>query len=329
MRSYLYKNKTEEVNNSSSGGAFKKIVSCIGIDDNTIVYGAIWNNKLDVIHSNSKHTENLQCFSESKYARSKMGDTLNDVALQLSRGKTVIFSGTPCQVAGLRQFLNVRGIDTDNLYLIDIICHGTPSPIILKDWIKSIEKKYKHIITGISFRDKEVGWLGYPTKVIFDDGKVITHTYKSQEFIRLFFSHVIMGPSCYECPFSNLDRKSDFTIGDFWGVEKSFPEIVPGKGISLILFNTEKGIDILKIMEKSINCDEILFECPTESFLQYQHNLNKPTEKPVERDNFWKDYKENGYDYVVKKYCISNKIDKLKFDIKLLLSKLNLYKKVF
>lgn len=329
MKSYLYKNTPNIINSSSSGGAFKKIVSCIGHDEKTIVYGAVWDENLRVVHSNSKSTEDLQPYSGSKYARSKMGATFNNVAVHLLDGLTVIFSGTPCQIAGLKKFLKIKKINSEKLYLVDIICHGTPSPVLLEDWIHSIEKKYKRKVTAVSFRDKQVGWIGYPTKVVFDNGKVIRCSYKSQEFMRLFFSHAVMGPSCYKCPFANMDRQSDITIGDFWGVESSYPDVVPGKGVSLILFNTEKGKDILKKMEITSGEDEVLIECTTDSFLQYQYNLNRPTEKPLIREEFWKDYKENGYDYVIRKYGISDGIGNLKYIVKSILSKLKLYNKVY
>ena len=329
MVSCLYKNNPKEIEHSSSGGAFRKIVSCIGDDKNTVVYGAVWDDNLSVIHSYLNWEEDLQSFSGSKYARSKMGDIFSHVLSHLLQGKTVIFSGTPCQIEGLNQFLKVKNIDTRRLYLIDIICHGTPSPVILKDWIESVERKYKHKITSLSFRDKDVGWMGYPTKVVLDNGKIIRHSYKTQEYIRLFFTHVSMAPSCYECPFANMDRKSDITIGDFWGVENSYPDVKAGKGVSLVLFNTEKGIDVLKKMRMSVVKDEILIECPTNSFLQYQHNLNRPTERPQIRDDFWRDYNKNGYNFVIKKYKVSSRTGNLKFDIKKILSKLKLYKRLF
>lgn len=329
MKSYLYKGNSEIITNSSSGGAFKRLVSCIASGKETIVYGAIWSENLTVSHTYSVYGDDLQCFSESKYARSEMGDSFKNVASNLLEGKRVIFSGTPCQVAGLRQFLTIKKINMNNLYLIDVICHGTPSPMVLNDWIKSTEKKYGRKIVSVSFRDKSIGWLGYPTKVILDNGKVIRHTYKTQEFMRLFFTHTVLGPSCYECPFSNLERKSDVTIGDFWGIENSYPNIDPGKGVSLILANTEKGMKCLESIFKDKKEDELIIECDTGSYLQYQYNLRKPTERPVIREEFWTIYKKYGYDYTMKKYKINSKLRNIKFNIKCILSKMKVYGKVF
>lgn len=322
MKSYLYKGNPEILMNSSSGGTFKRLVSCIASNNETVIYGAIWNKNLSISHAYSKYGNDLQCFSGSKYARSDMGDSFKSVENNLLKGKRVIFSGTPCQIAGLKQFLMIKKIDINNLYLIDIICHGTPSPRVLNDWIKSCEKKYGRKIVDISFRDKSVGWLGYPTKVILDNGKIIRHTYKTQEFMRLFFTHTTLGPSCYECPFSNLDRKSDVTIGDFWGIENSYPNIEPGKGVSLILANTEKGIKCVESILKDKKEDELIIECDTDSYLQYQYNLRKPTEKPANREEFWSIYKKYGYDYTMKKYKINSKLRKIKFNVKYIFSKL-------
>lgn len=328
MKSYLYKNRKENIENSSSGGAFKKIISTIGTKD-AIIYGATWSDDLQVVHTFTSNKNNLQQFSESKYARSKMSDSFKHIANLLLDKKTVVFSGTPCQIAGLKQFLKIKNIDTSNLYLVDIICHGTPSPLILSEWIKSTEKRYKHQITSLSFRDKEIGWIGYPTKVILDNGKVIRHTYKTQEYIRLFFTHAVLGPSCYNCPFSNMNRRSDITIGDFWGVEYSFPNVNPDKGVSLILANSEKGIALLKRIQDNLSNDEVLIECMSDSFLPYQHNLNRPTDRPAFRDDFWKTYKDKGFDYTVKHFGVSSGKGNVKFDIKSVLSKLGLYNKAF
>lgn len=321
MKSYVYKNNPQVIENSSSGGAFKRIISIIGLDENTIIYGVIWNENLTISHSYTGYREDLQQFSESKYSRSKMGDSFNNIASQLLEGKTVIFSGTPCQITGLKQFLKVKNISRDKLYLIDIICHGTPSPALLKEWIKSIENKYKHKIVAISFRDKEIGWKGYPTKILFSNGKIIRHTYKTQEFIRLFLSCKILGPSCYECPFSSMDRKSDITIGDFWGVENTYPEILPGKGVSLVLANTEKGIKILETIKNNKGEDEIIAECSTDSFLRYQHNLNRPSKKPVNRNEFWISYLNDGYDTTLRRFKFSTYRGWIKFNVKKILSK--------
>lgn len=329
MKSYLYKNSKDKIEKSSSGGAFKKISSVLGNDAHPIIYGAIWSEDLQVIHASTSDENRLQQFSESKYARSKMGDCFPNIALQLLEGRKVIFSGTPCQIAGLRQFLLLKKIETTNLYLIDVICHGTPSPLMLSEWIKSCETKYRHSIKSISFRDKEIGWKGYPTKLVLNNGKVVRHTYKTQEFIRLFFTHAVLGPSCYNCTFSNMERKSDITIGDFWGVENYFPDINPGKGVSLVLANTAKGEDVLEKMLSNLATDELLIECPIESFLPYQQNLNSPTDRPLMRDEFWKIYKEKGFEFALRKFGISSTKENIKFDIKVILSKLGLYDKRF
>lgn len=329
MDSYLYKNEESEILNSSSGGAFKRIISVINDEDDIFIYGAVWDEDLSVKHIYLKATDDIQQFSESKYARSRMEDCFRNIVEQLQGGKTVVFSGTPCQIAGLKSLVEIKRVDTTKLYLIDIICHGTPSPIILDEWKKSIERKYKKKVKSISFRDKKIGWLGYPTKVRFTDGEIIRRTYKAQEYIRLFFSHFIMAPSCYECPFSNMNRQSDITIGDFWGVENSFPDVNPGKGVSLVLANTKKGNDILERINKSKTLNETIIQCEKKSFLQYQHNLNKPTERPIGRDKFWNDFAKYGYDFAIKENNISSRFKELKYNIKFILFKLGLYNRYF
>lgn len=330
MRSFLYKNSIDVVNKSSSGGAFNRLAQFVFDNfSNVVIYGAAWDDKLKIHHTCINSIEKIGSLSGSKYARSEMGSTFSNVTKDLISDKTVIFSGTPCQIAGLQQFLKIKNIDTSNLYLVDIICHGTPSPLILSEWIKSTEKRYKHRIISLSFRDKRIGWNGYPTKIVLDNGKVIRHTYKTQEFIRLFFTHAILGPSCYNCPFSNMNRNSDVTMGDFWGIENSFPNINSDKGVSLVLANSKKGMTLLENIQNNLSYDEVLIECLPESFLPYQTNLNKPTGRPNIREDFWKTYKDKGFDYTVKKFAVSCLKDNIKFNIKVVLSRIGLYNKTF
>lgn len=329
MRSYLYKNVNNELLCSSSGGAFKRIVSCIMNDGNAVIYGATWDENLMVSHIYVDNLDDLYQLSGSKYARSKLGDTFSTVNNQLLNGKQVIFSGTPCQIAGLSSFLKAKKTDTTNLYLIDIICHGTPSPLMLKEWIRSTERHYRHKIKKVSFRDKKVGWIGYPTTIVLDNNKTIRHSYKNQEFVRLFFLHTVLAPCCYECQFANIKRISDITIGDFWGAEKSFPQIDYKNGVSLILANTSKGEEAIKAIETNVRDDEIIRECSKASYISYQQNLNEPTNKPLIREKFWDAYSERGYDYAIKKYGVSDIESNFKHNIKMFLSKIKLYNKIF
>ena len=121
-----------------------------------------------------------------------------------------------------------------------------------------------------------------------------------------FFTHLVMYKGCYSCKFSNIERNSDITIGDFWGVEDVFPELNPGKGVSLILTNTDKGQRILNRIQQSLAKEEVLLECKNDDYRKYQHNLNSPTEMPEMYDQFWRDYKDKGFEYILKEYKVTD-----------------------
>lgn len=306
MQAFAYQNKPDQVKESSSGGAFRRILIQI-VQDNPdkkfSFYGAIWKNDLTVHHERvSDVFEAIKKFSGSKYVRSDMKGIFELIKKDILQGYFVVFSGTPCQVASVTSFINNNNLDSNHLFTIDIICHGTPKPMVLKDTLQWWEKKEGSKITNLSFRDKRVGWKDYPVSILFVDGKEWVNTYKTQLYIRMFFKHLVLFQGCYSCKFSNMNRISDITLGDFWGIEDVFPDLPPQKGVSLILANTDKGIQIIKSVKMSLQDGELLRKCNDNSFLKYQHNLNHPTRMPEQYDEFWKDYREKGFEYVIRKY---------------------------
>lgn len=317
MRVYAYQDIPEVVEKSSSGGAFTAIANsfCDNHKDFSI-YGAVWTKDLKVNHLRVVRREEIECFRGSKYVRSNIKGTYIDVKNDLQNGKFVLFSGTPCQVGGLKKYLETQKVSMDKLLTVDIICHGAPNPVILDDFKSWIERKYKQHISSITFRDKSVGWKRYPTSIHFENGKILRWSYDAQLYIRIYFSLLILETKCYSCEYSNRERVSDITIGDFWGIETVMPEISPNKGVSLVIVNSIKGENILKHIQKNISKREVLKECYTEAYLDYQHNLNKPTEMPYKYRQFWDDYKKYGFDHVIREYGFYTRKGKLKFFIK-------------
>lgn len=329
MDAYIYKNVFEKVIKSSSGGAFARIVeTLINSYGNVEVYGAVWENN-KVIHKKYSLTKYSGEFSGSKYARSEMGDMFKSVLKDLKENKYVLFSGTPCQVAGLKKLVELSSVNDEKLYIVDVICHGTPSPKIFSDWISLLEKKYGSTVKKITLRDKKVRWTGYPTTILFKNGKKITRTYDSQMYIRLFFSLQVLGRSCYECKFSNLKRNSDITLGDFWGIWELAPEVDCNGGVSLLLCNTKKGEDIISLISNSLDQKELLLNANDLDYLKYQQNLRESTSMPKNHEEFWCDYRENGFAYVLKKYRLNNIDSRIKYTIKYYLNKFGLYKRDF
>ena len=201
-----------------------------------------------------------------------------------------MFSGTPCQIAGLKAFIGERL--RENLYLADIVCHGVASPSVWKDYLNFIEKKEKDRLVSVNFRDKNIfGWSGLH-KESFKFGHKGLRTYDYT-----FYNSYMLRRSCNACVFANTHRPSDITLGDFWGWEK----VVPGfnaddRGVSLILCNTQKGIDLFNSVYSQLNVIPVKLEdC-------LQPNLIAPTPIDANRDMFEMDYSRKGFKYVRKKY---------------------------
>lgn len=312
-----------EIEKASSGGAFSRILSALvdSFHGEYVIYGAAWTDALEVRHQRVESIKAASKFRESKYVMSNLGGIYIQVLQDLLNDKNVIFSGTPCQIQSLKTYLLKNKVNTERLFTIDIICHGSPKPQIWKDCKKWFEYRYKSNIAHVSFRDKRKGWRRYPTSIRFTNGKEIINTYESQIYMRMFFSLLILEEKCFSCKFSNLNRVSDITLGDFWGINQIIPNVPVTKGVSLILANTEKGMSIIKNIMSSLSDEEILKEYIGNEYLKFQHNLNKPTDRPENYEEFWKDYNEKGFLYIIEKYKFSTTKGHLKFFVKSILLK--------
>jgi len=237
----------------------------------------------------------------SKYAQSNLGDTFKQVEQDLKNALFVLFTGTPCQVAGLRNYLQK---EYENLLAVDVICHGIPSQKVFKDYLGLMEKQEGSSILDCKFRDKSKGWSSLVLNLEFTSGhKIIDSTDSS--FYTLFVDGTILRPSCYECKFSDFNRPSDITIGDFWGIEKTLPQFEDEQGISLILVNSRKG----KTMFQSISDQLTSIQSTHTDCLQ--HSLYAPTRAHKNKDAFWKDYEEHGYQYAGKNTVVEKYIHNL------------------
>lgn len=278
---------------SASGGAFTAITDYI-YKRRGIVYGAAFNDAMEVVHDSADNPSDAVRFRDSKYVQSDLRDTFLRVKNDLTKSKLVLFSGTPCQVAGLKGFLKK---DFENLLTVDLICHSVPSPSVFQDYINYIQKKYGKRIVRICFKDKTLGWDKFQTpRIYFDDGTDIFNVDDSKLWALLFYSYLVVRPSCHACRFSNLVREGDITIGDFWGVEKLCPEYNVPNGASLMLLNSDKGKksfdDISSNLRFSLaNAKEAL-----------PNTLLYTTTPNPQRQKFWEEYNRSNFISVVNKY---------------------------
>lgn len=286
---------------SRSGAAFVAFSDYI-LGKGGVVYGAGYKGHFVVVHKQATTKEERDTFRGSKYVQSDMTGVFRNVKNDLKIGKLVLFSGTPCQTAGLKSYIGNRL--SRNLILIDIICHSVPAPAIWKDYLAYVEKKCKSKVVSLEFRDKSIGW--YQTHLEsfkLANGKI----YKDYKLRNFFYLGLGTRPSCECCKFCNLSRPSDITIGDFWGYEKTVPEMnEDNKGISLVLCNTPKGQEILR--EAAV--DLVFKKVPLEKSLQ--PNLQQPSDGNSRKNEFAFDYEHKGFDYVVKKYGNGGIINKIR-----------------
>ena len=315
---YAVKQKDFETRMQSTSGGIYTSISNVVLDKSGSIYGVKFDENFKVIHSKAINNKERNKFRGSKYVQSDLGDVFNQIQNELNSGQSVLFTGTGCQVAGLIKFLINTKTNIDRLITNDLICHGAPSPLLWDDYLKFIQKNSK--LKSYTFRDKERGWHGYNVKADFYDGKTKINTLDIKIYANLFGSDLALRPSCYNCKFANLDRKSDIMIGDFWGIEKTMPEIDDDKGISLVLVNTIKGKDVFDSIRSNVD----IWESNTRDCLQ--PNLIGPTKKPQKREIFWQDYHNNGFEFIAKNYAGYNLKSIIKKNIRLILKSVGLLK---
>lgn len=275
---------------SRSGGVFTAISDYV-LSKNGVVYGSVLNDKFDAIHSRAITETERDKMRGSKYIQSRIGDSFKLAKIDLDSGKIVLFTGTSCQIEGLRRFL---GKKYHNLFCLDIVCHGVPSNVIWRDYILWLEQKKKSKVIDVDFRNKkDFGWRDHVETISFDNGKRVN----SKIFTKLFYSNNALRPSCYECPFKKITHPGDITIADYWGIEKAAPEYDDNMGISLVLVNSERGRIIFEIIKEKVEWKATSIED------SMQQPLIAPFPKPNTREQFWKDYFTLSFSSVARKYA--------------------------
>ena len=238
-------NKNEEVRKlSTSGGAFSAIAENI-LTKNGVIYGVSFDSDFQVVHARAENTEEYGKFRGSKYVQSQLGDTFNLIKKDLALGKNVLFTGTPCQVAGLYSFLG-NAKERASLFTCEMICHGVPSPLMWKEHLALIEKEKKSKVTNYKNRSKVAGWNCHNEHFFLENGKSEYKTKLSQNHKDLFYGHYIIRPVCHECKYAGFPRVADVSIADFWGIEDVMPDFYDNKGTSMIVVNTEKGENVFE-----------------------------------------------------------------------------------
>ena len=261
---------------STSGGAFTAIAT-VFCDENYVIFGAE-SKGLSVFHSSVLDKAEIDKFRKSKYSQSDMGSVYIECKEYLKDGKKVLFSGTPCQISALRNFL---GRDYDNLLTIEVVCEGVPSPLYMEKYEEFLVGKYGSKILSLDYRFKDSNSKKNPTKAKWDfevmkttlqNGKVLKCDRWFNPFWSIWIGHLITRPSCYICPFTTQERCADITLGDLWGVHLYCPELYgENLGCSLIVYNSLKGKELSKKIETVFYGHELDFN----EALKYQSPMRK------------------------------------------------------
>ena len=242
---------------STSGGIFSELAKKI-YQENGYVCGAIYNKEWGVEHFISHNIKDLDRLRSSKYLQSDINDVFSQIKILLEGGDKVLICGSPCQIAGLNNFLKK---DYTNLITVDFICRGMNSPKIFKGYIKYLEEKYKSKAIKVKFKNKIHGWHNFSTKIDFENGKSYIGGRYEDSYMRGYLkSNAFMRPSCYNCKFKGLPRNADITLADFWGIEKINPKMDQDKGTSMMCINSRKGQALFDEIKENLVYEEITSE---------------------------------------------------------------------
>ena len=313
---YQLQNKDEVLlNDSSSGGVFINIAKYI-LKNGGIVFGTILDKNYDAIIISTDNENDLEKMQGSKYVFSNTQDTYSKAKKYLDNDKFVLFTGTPCQIAGLSAFLRK---DYKKLITMDFLCHGVPSPKIFKENVNFLSKKYGGNIKHYKFRDKELKGWGHVTS-FYINGKKYYESGNLNAYFYGFIKGYLNRYSCYKCPFSGENKYSDITVGDFWGC--SSKNLNMRKGVSFAALNTSKGEYIFNKIKTTF-----LYKETTTEVVSKQNNslLDQKNEKiPKIRKTIYEQLNCDNYSNIVKKHLTPSKkfILKVKMELDIILKKL-------
>lgn len=284
---WAWRNKSDtDIMRSASGGAADSAAKAV-LQMGGIVYGASYDEQLVVGHIEVENDAEREKIQSSKYVQSDPKDSYSKVKQRLSEGKTVLYTGTPCQIAGLYAFL---GGDKPNLYTVDLICHGVPSPKFFKKYIEYQNKQTDGRVIYFNFRSKDK--RGWGTQYLLKTKtKTKTKTLSLDRYGKHFMDGDCYRESCYQCAYANTNRVGDLTVGDFWGIAKSHPRFNSPKGVSSVFVNTKKGQVLFERMKPFADTEIATLE---EAMVK-QHNLVQPSIRPENRSTFYKGIDELGF----------------------------------
>ena len=294
---YAAINTNEEIRKeSSSGGIFTALAEAV-LDEGGVVFGARFNDQWEVVHAYTESKEGLAPFRGSKYVQSRVGETYRQAKAFLQQGRKVMYTGTPCQIAGLKRYL---GKEYDQLLTVDVVCHGVPSPLVWRDYLRDITANNLSQIASINFRDKSTGWKNFSVRISGQEGKdYVNESFRQNLFMQLFLRNFCLRPSCHACAAKSGKSGSDITIADFWGMEDS--NWNDNKGTSCIIAYKEYVSLLLSSFVLKTEVSNI------EIFSKMNPAYNKTFKYPDNYKLFWSNYKDFDIQHLIKLYAKQSK----------------------
>ena len=282
---------------SSSGGLFTVLAERI-LDEGGVVIGAALTAPTRVGHIVIDNKADLAKLRGSKYVQADVGLVYRAARSLLRSGRKVLFSGTPCQVAGLYEVLG-HAAASAALFTVDIVCHGSPSVKVFEKYVHEMEKMDNSTLENINFRDKSDGWSSYALLHWFKSGKTVSVRHDRSKYMRLFLSRICQNLSCDDCYYRKLPRVADITLGDYWGISEYHPEMNDNKGTSVVLLNTVHGKDLFdSVTDKVVQC---------ESEVEYAVSGNpcivRSSKRHPKRAEFFSNLDKNSLNKLIKMYC--------------------------
>lgn len=276
--------------NSSSGGIFSLVAEQI-LSENGIIVGASFSDDWKTVF----HTEtDINHLRTSKYVQSKVGNSMQRVKILLEQGRKVLFTGTPCQIAGLKNFL---GKDYSNLFCMDIVCHGVPSPKVWYKYTEFIERFFDGIICEVNFRKKKDSQLKFGISKIKNTTKIFIPK-DLDPYLTFFLNNLSLRPSCYSCKIKETGSGSDITLGDFWGVQNILPDFNDRNGCSLVIIHSLKGVMLFNKIKDDIYAQNIDINAAK----KYNSSLYKSAIMPENRESFFIDLQKISFERLILKY---------------------------
>ena len=322
QKAYVVNNKDENIRSqSTSGGAFTAIAEYV-IEKDGVVFGATFDKDFNVEHTYVTTKEDLRKFRGSKYVQSNLKNTFQEVKEFLNKGKLVCFSGTPCQIEGLKKSL---GRDYENLITVDIVCHAVPSPLVWRKYLNYEKNKNKlNNIKDIYFRDKSKYGYKYSMMTLKADNKIYSQGVETDPYLRAFFGDLSDRPSCYNCAFKKQYRESDLTIWDCFTVENFDKRLDDDKGTTRILIHSKKGIQLFETIKENF----MLLEIQPSDIVNGVNEMYNSVTKNIKREEFFIDINNLNEKDFFPKYFPNNLKVKLERIVRKTLAQTGAYKKI-